>query len=329
MKATKNKKILVTGGAGFIGSHIVDLCIDNGYQVVVLDNLSTGKKNNINPQAHFIPMDINDERLHQVFKAENPEYVCHQAAQISVSYSVKHPDIDAHQNITGILNVLKACHENKVKGVVFASSGGTVYGEPNNLPINENYAFAPGSPYGISKMSSEYYLDFYLRQYKMDYVTLRYANVYGPRQDPFGEAGVIAIFTQKMLNGEIPTINGDGEYIRDYVYVEDVARACLLGIKNMLKLSGLNSDLSNRKSQFNAFNIGTGLGFSVNQLYQYLKEILAFPNKAQYGPARPGDLRKSILDCQNAEKYLQWEPTVTFKEGLKKTVDWFAEKNKG
>jgi UDP-glucose 4-epimerase len=327
MNQKGKEKVLVTGGAGFIGSHIVDLLIKKNYEVAVIDDLSSGNKENINTKAKFYQIDITDSRLKAIIKKENPDYICHQAAQISVSYSVRNPLKDAQRNIIGILNLLDCASDNKVKGVVFASSGGTVYGEPDYFPINEKTPFNPTSPYGIAKMSSEYYLRFFCDYYNLNYIALRYGNVYGPRQDPYGEAGVIAIFIRKMLNGEIPTINGDGEYIRDYVYVEDVANACLLSIKNMLKLAELYQKDS-LKNTFISYNIGTGDGISVNQLFSYLREIIDFSMQANYGPPRPGDVRKNILDCRMAKEFLNWEAKDNIKSGLRKTVEWFASENK-
>ncbi len=320
----QREKVLVTGGAGFVGSHIVDLFINKGYNVVVVDDLSGGRKENINKQAHFYHLNINGPQLKDLIKSEKPEYICHQAAQVSVSYSIKHPKVDAQGNIMGLLNMLECACENNVRGIIFASSGGTVYGEPEKFPIKESYPLSPISPYGIAKMSSEYYLNFYYHYYGLNYISLRYGNVYGPRQDPSGEAGVIAIFLHKMLNSEVPVINGDGEYIRDYVYVEDVANACLLGIKNMLKLSKLQT-LKRKKYNFNfnALNIGTGKGISVNQLFAYLQEVIDFSLKPKYGPPRPGDLRKNILECNLAKRFLGWEAQNDIKDGLRKTVEWF------
>ncbi len=318
----KKEKALVTGGAGFIGSHIVDLLINSGYELVVIDNLSSGKKKNVNLGAHFYQVDINDPDIEEIFNREKPDYVCHQAAQISVSYSVNNPKVDAYCNIIGLLNLLELSLKNGVKGFLFASSGGTVYGERELLPIDENTPLNPASPYGISKMVSEYYLHFYYHTYNLNYISLRYGNVYGPRQDPSGEAGVIAIFIKKILQGDTPVINGDGEYIRDYIYVKDVANACLLSIKNMIKLAEFNYK-TRIKHMFNAFNIATGRGISVNQLYSYLQEAIGLSKKAVYGPPRAGDLRKNILDCHLAEQILGWKAQYSLKEGLKETVEWF------
>lgn len=322
--------VLVTGGAGFIGSHIVDLLIKNNFKVVVVDDLSSGREENINRQAQFYKLSITDEeKLKDVFHRERPDYVSHQAAQISVSLSVRDPLLDARTNILGSLNLLQCCVNYQTKGIVFASSGGTIYGEPEYLPVSETYPFQPLSPYGISKVTIEYYLNFYQKNYNLNYISLRYGNVYGPRQDPYGEAGVIAIFIEKMLKGEIPTINGDGEYIRDYVYVGDVAQANLLAVKNMLKLFKVTQKVKSAKEielENNVFNLGTGIGTSVNELFHLLKEIIKFPHPANYGPPRPGDLRKNILDCQLIKQIWGWQPEVVLSEGLKKTVDWFKKK---
>jgi len=327
--------VLVTGGAGFIGSHIVDLFIENNYKVVVVDDLSSGREENLNKKAQFYKLSITDKkRLIEVFQQERPDYVSHQAAQISVSLSVRDPLFDAQTNILGSLNLLQCCIDYQVKGIIFASSGGTIYGEPEHFPVSEDHPFRPLSPYGISKVTVEHYLNFYQKNYNLDYVSLRYGNVYGPRQDPYGEAGVIAIFIEKMLKGEIPTINGDGEYIRDYVYVGDVAQANLLAIENMLKLAKVVRKEKKEKIveeityniyniNNNSFNLGTGVGTSVNELFHLLREIIKFPHSANYGPPRPGDLRENILDCRLIKRVLSWQPEVDLSEGLKKTVDWF------
>ena len=350
-QVNENEKttVLVTGGAGFIGSHIVDLLIKNNYEVVIVDDLSSGREENVNKKARLYKLDITDQNdLVEVFKKEKPDYVCHEAAQISVSFSVRDPLFDAQTNIVGSLNLLQCCLLNhQIKGIVFASSGGTIYGEPEYFPITEDYPFMPQSPYGISKVAVEHYLDFYQKNYHLPYVALRYGNVYGPRQDPYGEAGVIAIFIEKMLKGEIPTINGDGAYIRDYIYVEDVAQANLLALQNMVKLSKVVQEKEKAKTKegekkeseaksevqakietemkFNGFNLGTGRGVSVNEIFSLLKEIIKFPHPAHYGPPRAGDLRKNILDCRLINEVLGWQPQFDFSEGLEKTVNWFEE----
>lgn len=329
------KTVLVTGGAGFIGSHIVDLLIKNNYEVVIVDDLSSGREENINKRSRFFKLDITDQKgLTEVFKQEKPDYVCHEAAQISVSFSVRDPLFDAQTNILGSLNLLQCCVNHQVKGIVFASSGGTIYGEPELFPISEDCPFMPQSPYGISKVAIEHYLDFYQKTYHLPYVALRYGNVYGPRQDPYGEAGVIAIFIEKMLKGEIPTINGDGEYIRDYIYVEDVAQANLLALQNMVKLSKVVQEKEKEiedkgeavaEFKFNGLNLGTERGVSVNEIFFFLKKIIKFPHPANYGPPRAGDLRKNILDRRLIKEILGWQPKLDFSAGLEKTVCWFKE----
>ncbi|MBA7588901.1 UDP-glucose 4-epimerase [subsurface metagenome] len=266
------------------------------------------------------------------------------------SFSVRDPIFDAQTNILGSLNLLQCCVNHQVKGIAFASSGGTIYGEPEHFPINEDCPFRPQSPYGISKVAIEYYLDFYQQNYHLPYVALRYGNVYGPRQDPYGEAGVIAIFVEKMLKDEIPTINGDGEFIRDYIYVEDVAQANLLALQNMVKLSKVVqekereiekekiTEVENEKEdktkdktepetgiKLNSFNLGTGRGVSVNEIFSFLKEIIKFPHQAHYGPPRAGDLRKNILECRLIKEVLGWQSKFDFSAGLEKTVSWFKE----
>ena len=347
VQLSDNKKttVLVTGGAGFIGSHIVDLLIESNYKVVIVDDLSSGREENINKKARFYKLNITNQKgLTEVFEQEKPDYVCHEAAQISVSFSVREPLFDAQINILGSLNLLQCCVNHQIKGIVFASSGGTVYGEPEHFPISEDYPFSPQSPYGISKVTVEHYLNFYQKNYRLPYVALRYGNVYGPRQDPYGEAGVIAIFIEKMLKGKIPTINGDGEYIRDYIYVKDVAQANLLALQNMVKLSEVTQKKEKEKNKeeqkepeakskaesetkfkFNGFNLGTGRGISVNEIFYLLKEIINFPHLANYGPPREGDLRKNILNCCLIKKVLGWQPKFDFSNGLEKTVCWFKE----
>lgn len=322
---SKKEKVLITGGAGFIGSHIADLFIKQGYEVVIVDNLSGGNSKNINKNAHFYKIDINNPKIKIILEKEKPRYICHQAAQISVFNSVNNPGEDAKNNIMGLLNLLRyASSDSYVKGVIFASSGGTVYGEPEIFPIDETVEFAPKVPYGIAKVASEYYLNFFQRYYGLNYISLRYGNVYGPRQNPYGEAGVIAIFINKIIKQQQLTINGDGEYIRDYIYVEDVAQACLLSLKNMLKLSRLKvSQEKTSDTDFNAFNIGTGQGISVNQLFNHLKDIFNVRLTAHYGPARSGDLRKNILNCNKAKEYLGWDAIYNIETGLRKTVEWF------
>lgn len=308
------KTVLVTGGAGFIGSHLVDKLIDKGYNVIAVDNLSTGKSEYINNKVLFYQIDItNIDAIKQVFQVHKPSTVFHLAAQISVSRSTREPAFDALTNVVGTVNLLEASIENGTKKFVFSSSGGVVYGEVDEYPIKETMPFAPVSPYGISKMTGEYYLRFFKREKGLDYAALRYANVYGPRQDPYGEAGVVAIFINKILKGEKPVINGDGEYIRDYVFVDDVVNA---NIKAM-EYSGTVE-----------VNISTSKGTSVNELFKILKSLTKFNNDAEYGPSRPGDIRKNILDNNLAREKLSWEPSYSLEEGLKETIEYFKAKVK-
>ncbi|MEK6645805.1 MAG: NAD-dependent epimerase/dehydratase family protein [Candidatus Firestonebacteria bacterium] len=305
-------KILVTGGAGFIASHIVDLYVEKGHQVVVVDNFSTGKKENLNQKAKLYTIDIykDTDELKKIFKKENFDVVNHHAAQISVSYSAKDPIFDAKVNVLGSLNLLQNCIKYKMKKIIFASSGGTVYGRTEKLPVSENLPLSPFSPYGITKAAVDFYLDFYNKEYGLKYVSLRYGNVYGPRQDPHGEAGVVAIFSKKMLADEIPIINGDGKYIRDYVFCKDIACANLLALE---------------KDVIGAYNVGTTIGTDVNQLFKLLSEIIGFKHPAKYGPPRAGDLRKSVLSYKKIYMGLNWKPSVSLKQGFKETVEFFKK----
>ncbi len=359
-------KILVTGGAGFIGSHVVDLYIKEGYEVVVVDDLSTGKVEYINKKAKFYKLDINelnlnDNKLKDVFKDEKPDVINHHAAQISVSESIKDPVSDANVNILGTLNLLENCVKYNVKKFIFASSGGTVYKETDKLPVDENRPLKPLSPYGVSKIAIENYLYFYKKVHHLDSIIFRYSNVYGPRQDPYGEAGVVAIFINKMLKGENPIINGDGNQTRDFVYISDAARANLLALKLSLenetksninlkdefkneikgdvvskgRIESKNKNGNNRiekdKNTNNGiiindiaiFNIGTGIETSVNELFHKLKKITKANAKEIHGPPKLGELRKSCLNSNKAKEILGWEPEVDIDQGLKLTVNYF------
>jgi UDP-glucose 4-epimerase len=304
--------ILVTGGAGFIGSHVVDKLIENGYGVIVVDNLSSGKVENLNRNALFYEQSIEDEEMmERIFSLHRPEYVFHLAAQASVAISVREPVRDAETNIIGSLVLLEKSIKHGVKKFIFSSTGGAIYGENVKVfPTPETETPHPISPYGIAKYSIEMYLEFFAREYGLKYTVLRYANVYGPRQDPYGEAGVVAIFTERMLRGEEVHIFGDGEYVRDYVYVDDVVRANLLAME---------------KGDNEVFNIGTGRGTTVNQLFKLLKEITGYDKEPVYKPPRKGDVRKSILDYTKAKEKLGWEPKVSLEEGLKLTVEYFRK----
>jgi len=298
-------KILVTGGAGFIASHIVDKYIEAGHDVVIVDNLTTGSKKNINPKAKFYKLDIRSVKLYEIFKKEKFDIVNHHAAQINLRRSVVEPIYDADVNIIGSINVLENCVKNKVKKIIFASSGGAVYGEPDYLPVDEKHPVAPISPYAVSKFSVEKYIYSYFINFGLKYTVLRYGNVYGPRQDPRGEAGVIAIFIDKMRSGVIPIINGDGKQLRDYIYVGDIADLNLIVLK---------------KGENDIYNVGTYKGTSVNTLYNELKKLLNFKKSAEYGPAITGEIYKMYLSAGKVKKALGWSTKVDIKSGLGKTI---------
>ncbi len=299
-------KILVTGGAGFIGSHIVDRYIADGHSVVIIDNLSTGKECNLNPKASFYKVSIEDA-LDEIFNKEKPDAISHHGAQIDLRKSVEDPIFDAQVNILGSLNLFQQCVKHKVKKVIFASSGGAGYGEQIEFPATEKHALQPLSPYGIAKVSVEMYLYFYMKTHGIDYTILRYANVYGPRQDPLGEAGVVTIFTNAMLNNKNCVINGDGKQTRDYVYIDDVVSA------NMLALS---------KGEQQTFNIGTGIETDVNELADRLKAETDSDIELKHGPAKPGEQRRSVIDPAKAIEKLHWKVTTSIDQGIKKTIQW-------
>lgn len=302
-------RILVTGGAGFIGSNIVDAYVEADHEVAIVDNLTTGKQANLNPKANFINLDIRDEKLSVVIRDFSPDVINHLAAQIDVRKSVSEPKYNAEVNEIGTINLLEAAVKAKVKKVIFSSTGGAIYGEVKDKGgAKETYPQEPISPYAITKRTAEMYLYAYKVNFGLDYTVLRYGNVYGPRQDPLGEAGVIAIFCGKMLEGKAPYIYGDGKQLRDYVYVGDVARANLLALKK-----GTNQ----------IFNIGTGKGTSVNELYSILKNLLKFKDKAIYADPRAGELFRSVLNVSKAKKELGWMPKVDIVNGLKKTLEWY------
>ena len=303
-------KILVTGGAGFIGSNVVDAYIEKGYEVIVVDDLSSGKKENLNKKAKFYKLDICDKALEEVFE-EGIDIVNHHAAQVDVRKSIADPAFDARINIEGSLNILENCRKYKIKKIIFASSGGVIYGECGSVPPNEDSPGSPISPYGVSKYAMECYLSTYEKIYGLRYTALRYGNVYGPRQDPYGEAGVVAIFSGKMLNNEEVNIFGDGEQVRDYVYVGDVVKANILCLEN-----GDNE----------IFNIGTGKSTSVNQLFSEMKELIHYSKEAVYKSLRAGELMRSSLDVGKAEQKLGWKAKVDIREGLKKTIEFFRGK---
>jgi UDP-glucose 4-epimerase len=302
-------KILVTGGAGFIASHITDAFVNEGHNVVVLDDLSSGFEKNINPKAKFVKGNICDKELvEKLFAEEKFDVVNHHAAQMDVRRSVKDPAFDANTNIIGTINLLQNAIKFKVKKFMFASTGGAVYGEQSYFPADENHPTQPRSPYGISKLAVEKYLYFYNAEYGLNYTILRYANIYGPRQNPFGEAGVVAIFSTKLLKGEQPIINGSGEQTRDYVFVGDVVKA------NVLTLKDSANDI---------YNVGTGIETNVNQLFHKLNNIIGANKEEKHGLAAPGEQMRSVITSEKLFKKFGWRPSTTLDEGLKLTVDFF------
>ncbi len=305
-------KILVTGGAGFIASHVTDAYIKLGHQVVVIDNLSTGKKDNLNPQARFVQMDIQDKKIFELFAKEKFDLVNHHAAQMDIRLSVSDPLFDARNNILGTINLAEAAVRHKVKKFIFISSGGAIYGEQDYFPADENHPTRPLSPYGIAKLTGEKYLYYYHKTYQLNFISLRYANIYGPRQNPQGEAGVIAIFADRLVKKEQPIINGDGTQTRDYVFVGDVVAA---------NVAALQYD------QCDYFNIGTGIETDVNELFYRLNQLTKSGTKEKHGPAKRGEQQRSVLNNKKAKRQLNWEPTVNLEEGLKLTVDFFKNKH--
>ena len=301
-------KILVTGGAGFIGSHLVDRLVQEGHEVVVADNLSTGKRRNLNRAAEFYKRDVQGSRMESVFRRERPVVLIHLAAQMNIRRSVEDPLFDAQVNILGTLNVLDQAVRYGTRKVIFASSGGAIYGEQDVFPAPESHATRPLSPYGISKLTGEYYLAYYQRVSGIQYVSLRFSNVYGPRQDPYGEAGVVAIFTQKMLAGEQPIINGNGRQTRDFIYVDDVVEA---------HMAVLGRDIQG------VYNVGTAHETTINDLYGKLADLTKSGCKQLYGPAKKGEQARSVVDASKLRQELGWEPRVSLDEGLARTVEYF------
>jgi UDP-glucose 4-epimerase len=304
-------KILVTGGAGFIGSHVVDTFLGAGHEVAVVDHLSTGNRAWVNPRAKLHAVDLRSRRLAEVFAAERPEVVAHLAAQAAVSRSVNDPVFDASVNVGGGLNLLDCCRRFGVRRMIYSSSGGAGYGDTDVLPTPETHPSLPMSPYGITKVAMELYVGAWTQIFGMSGISLRYANVYGPRQNHQGEAGVVAIFCHRLLTGQAPVVNGDGGQTRDFVYVGDVARANLLALERSDATGGIN--------------IATGIETSVNDIYAGIKSAAGSSVAAQYGPARPGEQRRSCLDPKLAERVLGWRPTVTLGEGLTRTYDFFRK----
>ncbi|MDT7924262.1 MAG: NAD-dependent epimerase/dehydratase family protein [Chlorobiota bacterium] len=298
-------RIAVTGGAGFIGSHVVDAYVAAGHEVLVIDNLSTGRREYVHPQARLVVMDIADPAVEELLRRECIEVLNHHAAQIDLRYSVTHPEEDARQNILGSLRLYEAARRAGVRRIILASTGGAIYGEQQEFPAEEMHPTAPIAPYGVSKLAAEKYLECYARLYGIEAVVLRYTNVYGPRQNPKGEAGVVAIFLGKLLAGEPPLIYGDGEQTRDYIYVEDVARANLAALEPAA--SGV-------------YNCSTGVETSVNALLHMLQQLTGRWIAPQYCAARPGELRRSVCSPERLRRELGWCPQVPLPEGLFRTL---------
>lgn len=305
-------RVLATGGAGFIGSHVAEQFLTYDHEVAVLDDLSTGKRENIPDGAGFYELDVRSESgLAEVFEEFQPETLSHQAAQIDVRRSVREPGFDATVNVLGTINLLEHCVKHGVGKVVLASTGGAVYGEQEDFPAREDHSQYPLSPYGVSKLAAERYLHFYNIQHGLPYTVLRYANVYGPRQDPYGEAGVVAIFCRNLAAGQPSRINGTGDQTRDYVYVEDVARANVLALE--------------QEASSGTYNIGTGAETSVNELYGLLQKASGREDLTpEYGPAKPGEQLRSSINSARAAKVLGWKPEVGLETGLTQTLRSFS-----
>lgn len=301
-------RVLVSGGAGFIGSHVTDALLAAGHRVTVVDDLSTGRAENVHPDAEFHRVDIQDAAMEGVFRSAMPEVLCHHAAQMDVRRSVSDPVFDARVNVLGLLNLLELGRRHGLRRVVFASSGGAIYGEQGVIPTPEEQKTEPVCPYGVTKLAGERYLHFYAVEYGIPYVALRYANVFGPRQNPHGEAGVVAIFIEKFLRGELPVINGDGRQTRDYVYVADVVRANLAALAS---------------TATGAFNVGTGVETDVVALFAHLRELCGCTVPAIHGPGKPGEQRRSAVDGRRAAELLGWSPTVALEDGLRQTVEYY------
>lgn len=303
--------ILITGGAGFIASHVADAYIAEGHSVVIVDDLSGGFLENVNPKARFYQLDIRSEKLEDVFLKEKINIVNHLAAQMDVRKSVADPKFDASVNVIGGLNLFECARKHQVKKIIFSSTGGAIYGEQDYFPADEEHPVRPLSPYGITKLCTEKYLFYYKAVYNIDHVVLRYANVYGPRQNPHGEAGVVAIFCNKMLRGEKPFINGDGKQTRDYTYVEDVVKANLLALKH-----GSSA----------IYNVGTGIESDVNKLFYELRNHLNPSCPEQHAPAKAGEQQRSVISFKKIERELGWRPTVQLEKGLRLTAEYFKKK---
>ena len=311
------ERILVTGGAGFIGSHVADAYLAEGYEVTVLDNLSTGRRENVPAAATFVHADIGSSEAHELLATGSFTLLNHHAAQMDVRVSVADPVFDAETNVVGLLNLLEGAREGRVRRVVFASSGGVVYGGSDTPPHSEVASKLPVSPYGVSKLAAEYYLTAYAQLYALDVVSLRYANVYGPRQNPRGEAGVVAIFSDRVRDRQPLTIFGDGNQTRDYVFVSDAARA------NLAATTWAGSPAASVDDV--AFNVGTAVETSVRELADALLRVAGVDVPVHYGPARAGELQRSAVDITKAGRELGWTPEVVLADGLERTLEWIRE----
>ncbi len=305
-------KILITGGAGFIASHVADAYLGIGHEVVIVDNLSSGKTANLPQKAKFIEADITDkEKIQEIVRREQPEVINHHAAHIQVGYSVQNPQFDADNNIIGLLNIMEAAKAIPVKKVIMAATGGAMYGN-KVTPFTEEMKAEPLSPYGISKRAGELYLNYYHEIYNIPFISLRYSNVYGPRQNAHGESGVIAIFSEMLHAGKVPLINGDGTHTRDYVYVSDVAHANVLALSNNF---------------VGELNIGTRTEISTNEVFRKVSSAMGLQLEPAYGPERVGEQVRSSLDYSKAQQVLGWQPQVDFDEGVRRVVEWYQQQD--
>ena len=304
----ESRKALVTGGAGFIGSHLVDRLLAEGFRVSIIDNLSAGSLQNLNPAATFYHSDITQAAAEEIFSREQPDIVFHLAARVSVTSSAQDPVGNADVNVIGTLRLLEAARRAGLEKFIFSSTGGAIYGNPEENPCREDTPAVPISPYGLSKLLAEQYIDLFHRLYRLNFTNLRYGNVYGPRQDPHGEAGVVAIFIRTMLEGGQARIFGDGEQERDFVFVDDIVEANIRAID---------------RGHHRTLNIGAGEGVSVTRLFDTLQSHLDYPHEAEHRPRRPGEVHKIFLDSSAAREHLGWTPATSLEEGLRKTVEYY------
>jgi UDP-glucose 4-epimerase len=302
--------ICVTGGAGFIGSHVADALVAAGHRVLIVDDLSSGSKENVPKDSELFVLDVRSDAAAQLLMDREVEILVHHAAQMDVRRSVADPVFDADVNLLGLLNLLETARKGRLRKIIFASTGGAIYGEQDNHPADEEHIARPLSPYGVAKLASERYLYFYHSEYGLDTTCLRYANVYGPRQNPHGEAGVVAIFSRRLLDGEESVINGDGLQTRDYVYVDDVVRA------NMASLD---------RPGFNIYNVGTGVETDVNTLFNHIAKAVGFDGAPKHGPAAAGEQRRSCISAERLLEELSVAIDTPLSEGIPATVDWFRD----